>query len=68
MATRLTASQISDLDPYKFMAAIGKRVIHPGGQASTQALLRGRAFWIYLKSTLAAAMWTLLTVSISYWS
>jgi SAM-dependent methyltransferase len=40
MATRLAAQEISDLDPYKFMAVIGKRVIHPGGRASTQALLR----------------------------
>ena len=40
MATRLAPREISDLDPYKFMAVIGKRVIHPGGRASTQALLR----------------------------
>jgi len=40
MATKLAPGQISDLDPYKFMAVIGKRVIHPGGRASTQALLR----------------------------
>ena len=40
MATKLALGEISDLDPYKFMAVIGKRVIHPGGQASTQALLR----------------------------
>jgi SAM-dependent methyltransferase len=39
MATRLAPGQISDLDPYKFMAVIGKRVIHPGGRASTEALL-----------------------------
>jgi SAM-dependent methyltransferase len=35
----LTASGIAGLDPYKFMAVIGKRVIHPGGRASTGALL-----------------------------
>ena len=40
MATRLAPGEISDLDPYKFMAVIGKRVIHPGGRASTEALLR----------------------------
>jgi SAM-dependent methyltransferase len=40
MATRLAPRDISDLDPYKFMAVIGKRVIHPGGRASTAALLR----------------------------
>jgi len=39
MATKLAADQVSDLDPYKFMAVIGKRVIHPGGRASTRALL-----------------------------
>jgi len=31
MATRLAADEISDLDPYKFMAVVRKRVIHPGG-------------------------------------
>ena len=40
MATKLAPEEISDLDPYKFMAVIGKRVIHPGGRASTETLLR----------------------------
>lgn len=40
MATKLAPRGISDLDPYKFMAVIGKRVIHPGGRASTGVLLR----------------------------
>jgi len=40
MPVKLAADEISALDPYKFMAVIGKRVIHPGGRASTQALLR----------------------------
>jgi hypothetical protein len=31
MTTKLASLEISDLDPYKFMAVIGKRVIHPGG-------------------------------------
>jgi SAM-dependent methyltransferase len=31
------------LDPYKFMAVIGKRVIHPGGRASSEFLLRRAA-------------------------
>ena len=39
MVTRLTAAEIAALDPYKFMAVLGKRVIHPGGRASTEALL-----------------------------
>lgn len=37
--TRLAADDIATLDPYKFMAVIGKRVIHPGGRASTESLL-----------------------------
>ncbi len=40
MATKLAPGEISDLDPYKFIAVDGKRVIHPGGRASTQALPR----------------------------
>lgn len=40
--TKLTDEQIESLDPYVFMATIGKRVIHPGGRSSTEALL-GRA-------------------------
>jgi hypothetical protein len=40
MATKLAPGEISDLDPFKFMAVIGERVIHPGGRASTKALLR----------------------------
>ena len=40
MPIKLAADEISAMDPYKFMAVIGKRVIHPGGRASTQALLR----------------------------
>jgi SAM-dependent methyltransferase len=37
--TKLAAADIAKLDPYKFMATIGKRVIHPGGRASTDELL-----------------------------
>lgn len=39
MATKLTSREIAGLDPYKFMATVGKRVIHPGGRAATEALL-----------------------------
>jgi SAM-dependent methyltransferase len=39
MATKLAPREIGDLDPYQFMAVIGKRVIHPGGRASTEAVL-----------------------------
>ena len=37
---RVSAPEIARLDPYKFMATIGKRVIHPGGRASTDTQLR----------------------------
>ena len=37
--TKLAADEIARLDPYKFMAVVGKRVIHPGGRASTDELL-----------------------------
>jgi ubiquinone/menaquinone biosynthesis C-methylase UbiE len=36
---RLTAAEIAALDPYQLMAALGKSVIHPGGQRSTEELL-----------------------------
>jgi SAM-dependent methyltransferase len=38
MAT-LTSDEVWDLDPYTFLAVLGKRVIHPGGRASTDRLL-----------------------------
>src|ERR1700736_5423487 len=37
--TKLASGDIAKLDPYKFMAVVGKRVIHPGGRASTDELL-----------------------------
>jgi hypothetical protein len=37
------SNELAELDPYKFMAVIGKRVIHPGGRASTEVLLRHAA-------------------------
>ena len=36
---RLSDEQIRRLDPYAFMAAIGKTVIHPGGRRSTAELI-----------------------------
>jgi SAM-dependent methyltransferase len=36
---KLAAAEVSALDPYTFMATIGRRVIHPGGRASTEVLL-----------------------------
>lgn len=47
--TKLAAEEIAKLDPYKFMATIGKRVIHPGGRASTEALLERAAFTWHTK-------------------
>lgn len=38
MAT-LSAQAVRELDPYAFLAVLGKRVIHPGGRASTERLL-----------------------------
>ena len=35
----LTSDQVQGLDPYAFLAVLGKRVIHPGGRASTDRLL-----------------------------
>ena len=32
---KLTAEQLEKLDPYQFMAELGKKVIHPGGRKST---------------------------------
>jgi SAM-dependent methyltransferase len=40
MVTRPSADQIRSLDPYAFLAVLGKRVIHPGGRHSTQELLQ----------------------------
>jgi hypothetical protein len=39
MVTKLAPAEIAQLEPYKFMATIGERVIPPGGRASTEALL-----------------------------
>ncbi len=36
---RIAAEDIAGFDPYALLAAIGKRVIHPGGRQSTEALL-----------------------------
>jgi len=35
----LSAEQVRKLDPYAFLAVLGKRVIHPGGRGSTERLL-----------------------------
>jgi ubiquinone/menaquinone biosynthesis C-methylase UbiE len=43
MTTKLRSADVAGLDPYKFMATIGKRVIHPGGRESTDTLLHHAA-------------------------
>ena len=42
--TSVTSSEIKGLDPYTFMAIIGKRVIHPGGRRSTEKLFENAGF------------------------
>ena len=36
MAKKLSTNEILKLDPYQFMAELGKQVIHPGGKRSTK--------------------------------
>lgn len=40
---RLAAADVRRLDPYAFLAVLDKRVIHPGGKASTDRLLHWAA-------------------------
>ena len=35
MSKKLSVEEINKLDPYQFMAELGKRIIHPGGRRST---------------------------------
>lgn len=42
--TRVSDEQVGSLDPYVFLAVLGKRVIHPGGRRSTEELVRLGAF------------------------
>lgn len=42
--TRLSVQEIERLDPYTFLAVIGKRVIHPGGRHATEEVFRRAAF------------------------
>ena len=43
-ARQLSAAEIAALDPYLFMAVLGKRVIHPGGRRATEELLARGGF------------------------
>ena len=36
----MTGAEVQQFDPYAFLAVLGKRVIHPGGRASTNRLLQ----------------------------
>jgi ubiquinone/menaquinone biosynthesis C-methylase UbiE len=40
---KLRSDEIERLDPYVFMAVLGKRVIHPGGRVATEQLLKRAA-------------------------
>ena len=40
----LRSTDVARLDPYQFMALIGKRVIHPGGRHSSEALIQMAEF------------------------
>jgi SAM-dependent methyltransferase len=42
--THLTSVQVTQLDPYAFLAVLGKRVIHPGGRRSSEELFRRADF------------------------
>lgn len=41
---RLDSVDVASLDPYLFMAHLGKRVIHPGGRKSTEELIQRAGF------------------------
>jgi SAM-dependent methyltransferase len=43
-AIKLTPAQVEKLDPYRLLAVLGKRVIHPGGRRSTQELFQRADF------------------------
>jgi SAM-dependent methyltransferase len=46
MATiaKLSPAQVEELDPYRLLAVLGKRVIHPGGRRSTEELFQRADF------------------------
>jgi len=41
--SQLSAQHVGELDPYAFLAVLGKRVIHPGGRECTEWLLEWAA-------------------------
>ncbi len=42
--THLSSAEVAELDPYAFLAVLGKRVIHPGGRRSSEELFRRADF------------------------
>lgn len=42
-ARKLESAEVERLDPYVFMAVLGKHVIHPGGRVATEQLLKRAA-------------------------
>jgi hypothetical protein len=42
--TYLTSAEVAQLDPYVFLAVLGKRVIHPGGVARPRSYSDGLTF------------------------
>jgi 2-polyprenyl-3-methyl-5-hydroxy-6-metoxy-1,4-benzoquinol methylase len=42
--THLKSTEVAELDPYVFLAVLGKRVIHPGGRRSSKELFRRADF------------------------
>ncbi len=42
--THLTSAEVVALDPYAFLAVLGKRVIHPGGRRSSEELFQRADF------------------------
>jgi len=42
--THYTSTEVAQLDPYAFLALLGKRVIHPGGRRSSEELFRLAGF------------------------
>ena len=42
--SHLSATDVAHLDPYAFLAVLGKRIIHPGGRRSSEELFRRAGF------------------------
>ncbi len=51
----LTSAEVAALDPYAFLAVLGKRVIHPGGVAHLRSYSAVRTFSRTNRSWMSAA-------------